>query len=141
MVEKVVMTGTIVSSDGGYSLKNGAFAGRWPIDTLLVYIADATYNLERMENPNTTPVVDCLGDRRSDTLTSFEIQKTCALVDIRVEGDDRTAPCDGLSFGSDFDGVPATLGTVVSNAVEPCPNPYSVKTCETIDSLDAAVPN
>jgi hypothetical protein len=123
---------TITSTDAGkwgFTLSQCTLAGRWLADDLVKQLAQFPDPLD-LSNPR--PM--CANS------TSYPIFKgaICALRDVATEFAGPTAPCDGLSFGMNFDTRPAALGDVFANQISRPMCPLGQDPA--LDSCDAPQP-
>jgi hypothetical protein len=98
-----VITGTLESAGGIWSIKNGTLAARWPIAEVLRSIGSYRDN-------NDMPF--CI-DKNA---LAWAIAKPaiCRAADILIDGTQpKSSPCDAISMGIGFSTGPAALGPIV----------------------------
>lgn len=104
-----VLTGTIVARQGSYVLESGLRGGRWAVGSVMSFIGSKLSG-----SPCRVP-----SDSPLHALYEQGRLAACTFADVRGEGDDPSMPCDALSFGVRFDGVPAQIGSVLPNDPDP----------------------
>lgn len=123
-LDKVVLKADILVANGEHELANAVLAARWGLRSILGFTSLATKRYPDCRDPREVP---------NDFNYWQALDKVCQYVDIRVEGDDPAASCDGISFAQAMHGVPAVLGDVFQGASDPpCPAIFGPALCEIV---------
>lgn len=109
---------TTVNGEKRYALRNGTLAGRWAAHDLLGSVG-------QFEDP-TRPAAHVPICTDNPALYCIFKGILCSFADISATGTSRTADCDALSIGVNFESVPATIGDVyiVKPYTARCPPQY-----------------
>jgi hypothetical protein len=131
-VYRVIITGQLSKKADGYHLLNGTRTGRWAMPSVLAFLA-LLYQLSSIDDMGNCVLPENVSTNDPSNLNSYETAKgyACAAADLRIEGDDRTQPCDAMSIGVAMEGVPAQLGDVIHVIPTPICEP---DTCSPTDA-------